>query len=222
MRVLLVEDDVMIGESVMEALRRGDHAADWSQDGLSALAALRAASFDIVLLDLGLPQRDGLSVLRTMRDGADGTPVLIITARDRVADRVAGLDGGADDYLLKPFDIDELAARMRAVVRRREGGASAVLEHRGIRLDPARREATLHGEAIMLTAREWAVLEALMRRPGVVLSRAQIEDKLYGFNSEVTSNTVEVHIHSLRKKLGSEAIGNVRGVGWMVPAEPLA
>lgn len=218
MRVLLVEDDTMIGESVLEALRADGHAADWMRDGGSALAALHAERFDIVLLDLGLPRHDGLSILRTLRSRSDATPVLIITARDRVADRIAGLDAGADDYLLKPFDVDELAARMRAVVRRHDGHASVVLDHRGIRLDTARREATLHGELLVLTAREWAVLEALMRKPGVVLSRAQIEQKLYGFDSEVASNTVEVHIHSLRRKLGADAIANVRGVGWAVPA----
>lgn len=219
MRVLLIEDDAMIGESVMEALRRDTHAADWMRDGDTALAALRAARYDMVLLDLGLPRRDGLSVLRCMRQANDTTPVLIITARDRVADRIAGLDAGADDYLQKPFDLDELAARMRALARRHAGRAAPAITHRGICLDVATRQAHFHGTPLPLSAREWALLEALLARPGIVFSRSQLEEKLYGFGAEVASNTVEVHIHSLRRKLGADAIRNVRSIGWLVPAE---
>lgn len=217
MRVLLIEDDTMIGESVMQALRMDHHAADWMQDGPSGLAAARLAVYDIVLLDLGLPICDGLTVLREMRSRSDATPVLILTARDQVAQRVAGLDAGADDYLLKPFDVDELAARMRALARRSAGRSAPVLEHLGLRLDAVQRQASLDGEPVALSAREWAILEALITRPGVVLSRPQLEEKLYGFGAEVASNTIEVHIHSLRKKLRPGLIVNIRGVGWRVP-----
>lgn len=219
MRTLLIEDDGMIGESVMDALRADNHAADWLRDGDAALTALRLAHYDIVLLDLGLPRRDGLSVLRAMRSRGDATPVLVLTARDGVQDRVAGLDAGADDYVLKPFDLHELSARMRALARRSAGRAAPVHEHRGVRLDPASHEVTHDGQRVALSTREWAVLEALIARPGVVLSRSQLEQHMYGFDAEISSNTVEVHIHNLRRKLGAAAIRNVRGIGWLMPKD---
>lgn len=217
MRVLLVEDDRMIAEAVRTALQQDGHAVDWMHDGASAAAALATSSFDLVLLDLGLPKRGGLEVLREARGRGDTTPVIIITARDDVQSRVAGLDSGADDYLVKPFDLDELAARMRSVLRRIGGRGEPVIEHAGIRLNPITREVARHGESVQLSAREYAVLEALLLRPGAILSRAQLEDRLYGWGGEIDSNAVEVYIHSLRRKLGADAIRTVRGVGYCVP-----
>ncbi len=219
MRLLLVEDDTMIGEAVQDLLRAEHYAVDWARDGTSADTALRTQSYDIVLLDLGLPGRDGLSVLRDLRTRKDRTPVLIATARDAVAERVAGLDAGADDYLLKPYDMDELLARIRALTRRAAGRAEPSYEHQGVVIHPATHEASVNGQPVVLSAREWAVLEPLLARPGAVLSRQQLEDKLYGWGDEVSSNAVEVYIHGLRKKLGAALILNVRGVGYMVPKE---
>lgn len=219
MRVLLTEDDRMIGHAVQTALRQDGCVVDWVRDAESADAALLAGSFDLLLLDLGLPGRDGISLLRELRARRDATPVLVITARDAVEDRIAGLDAGADDYLVKPFDLDELAARMRALLRRSAGHGTAYLEHRGVRLDPGTREVTRHGKPVSLSPREYAVLEALLLRPGVVLSRAQLEDRLYGWSESVESNAVEVYIHGLRRKLGHDMIQNVRGVGYFVPRE---
>ena len=219
MHLLLVEDDAMIGEAVLDALRAEHYAVDWVKNGDLADAALRTQAYDLVLLDLGLPGRDGLSVLRDLRARKQRVPVLITTARDAVRQRVAGLDAGADDYLLKPYDLDELLARIRALVRRAAGRAEPVYEHKGVSINPATREVLVNGEAVVLSAREWAVLEPLLARPGVVLSRAQLEEKLYGWKNEVSSNTVEVYIHGLRKKLGSELIHNIRGVGYMVPRQ---
>ena len=216
MRILLVEDDRMIGESVRSALRQEGHAVDWMRDGRAADAALSSESFDLVLLDLGLPQRDGLEVLRALRDRKDTTPVIILTARDAVADRVRGLDAGADDYVVKPFELDELTARMRAVRRRHSGRAQTAIEVEGVSVDPTTHEVTLRGESVLLSAREYAVLEALMLRPGAILSRAQLEDRLYGWGEEIESNAVSVYIHQLRRKLGAEFIHNVRGVGYYV------
>jgi two-component system response regulator QseB len=170
-----------------------------------------------VLLDLGLPSKDGLEVLRGLRARKNRVPVLVITARDAVADRVRGLDSGADDYLPKPFDLEELAARVRALVRRRDGRAEPAIEHRGLRLDPATREATFNGEPLALSAREYAVIEALAARPGAILSRAQLEERVYGWGAEVESNAIEVFVHALRKKLGADFIRTVRGVGYMLP-----
>jgi len=217
MRLLLVEDDTMIGEAVHDLLRAEHYAVDWVRDGAMADTALRMQQYDLVLLDLGLPERDGLSVLRDLRARKDRTPVLIATARDAVAQRVQGLDAGADDYLLKPYDLDELLARIRALTRRASGRAEPAYEHRGVVIQPATREVTVQGQPVVLSAREWAVLEPLIARPGMVLSRAQLEDKLYGWNDEISSNAVEVYIHGLRKKLGAELVLNVRGVGYMVP-----
>ena len=217
MRLLLVEDDTMIGEAVQDLLRAEHYAVDWARDANAADTALRTQSYDLVLLDLGLPGRDGLSVLRDMRTRRDRTPVLIATARDAVAQRVEGLDAGADDYLLKPYDMDELLARIRALTRRAAGRAEPSYEHDGVTITPATREAMVNGQPVILSAREWAVLESLLARPGAVLSRQQLEDKLYGWGDEVSSNAVEVYIHGLRKKLGAGLIINVRGVGYMVP-----
>lgn len=217
MRLLLIEDDTMIGESVLDLLRAEHYAVDWVRDGEMAETALRTQTYDLVLLDLGLPRRDGLSVLRSLRARRQRTPVLIATARDSVQQRIEGLDAGADDYVLKPYDLHELLARIRALVRRASGRAEPVYEHMGVSINPATREVTVRGEAVVLSAREWAVLEPLLARPGMVLSRAQLEEKLYGWKDEISSNAVEVYIHGLRKKLGAELIQNVRGVGYMVP-----
>jgi two-component system response regulator QseB len=220
MRLLLVEDDAMIGESVRLGLRRDGFTVDWVQDGRAAELALAnvaaGAVYDLMLLDLGLPRKEGLEVLRTLRRNGNRLPVLILTARDSVADRVKGLDAGADDYLVKPFDLDELAARIRALLRRQAGRAAPVIQHGELALDPSTREVTFKGRALALSAREFALLAAFLDRPGAVLSREQLEEKLYGWNEEVESNTVEVYIHSLRKKLGQDFIKNIRGVGYMV------
>ncbi|HEY1393725.1 MAG TPA: response regulator [Methylibium sp.] len=216
MRLLLIEDDRMIGESVRQALRHEGHAVDWVRDVRAAQGTLATEQFDCVLLDLGLPDGDGLDVLRTLRSRRDATPVILLTARDALEDRVAGLDAGADDYLVKPFEFDELAARMRAVLRRRAGRADTLLAHEGVTLDPATRQVMLRGEPVLLSAREFAVLEALMSRPGAILSRAQLEDRLYGWGDAIESNAISVYIHQLRRKLGADFIRNVRGVGYFV------
>lgn len=217
MRLLLVEDDLMIGESVLDLLRAEGYAVDWVKDGDMADTALDLQNYDLVLLDLGLPRRDGLTVLRRLRARKDRTPVLIATARDAVAQRVEGLDMGADDYIVKPYELDELLARIRALLRRAAGRAEPVYEHLGISIDPLTREVTLDGHAVVLSAREWAVLELLLARPGMILSRRQLEEKLYGWKDELSSNAVEVYIHGLRKKLGPGIIQNVRGVGYVMP-----
>jgi DNA-binding response OmpR family regulator len=216
MRILLVEDDRMIGESIRTALRQDGSAVDWVRDGRSAESTLATEEFDIVLLDLGLPQRDGLEVLQAMRLRHDQTPVIVLTARDALADRVAGLDAGADDYLVKPFELEELAARIRAVARRKAGRGEPGVEIGEVRLDPSMRQVTRGGEPVVLSAREYAVLEALMARPGAILSRAQLEDRLYGWGDAIESNAVSVYIHQLRSKLGNDFIRNVRGVGYYV------
>lgn len=217
MRLLLVEDDPMIGEAVQDLLRAEHYAVDWARDGDAADTALRTQPYDLVLLDLGLPKRDGLAVLRDLRTRKDRTPVLVATARDAVTQRIEGLDAGADDYVLKPYDLDELLARIRALLRRAAGRAEPVYEHQGVSINPATREVTVRGTPVVLSGREWAVLEPLIARPGMVLSRQQLEDKLYGWGDEVSSNAVEVYVHGLRKKLGPELVLNVRGVGYLVP-----
>jgi two-component system OmpR family response regulator len=220
MRVLLVEDDRMIGESVQDELRESSYAVDWVRDGKLALTSLTTHVYDAILLDLGLPGADGLDVLSAVRRGAHHVPLIIITARDSVEARIRGLDEGADDYLIKPFDIAELKARMRAVIRRRGGQAAPLMTNGVLTLDPATREATCGDIATRLSSREFALLQSLMVRPGAILSRAELEDRIYGWNEEVESNAVEFLIHSLRKKLGATAIKNVRGVGWMVSKQP--
>ncbi|MEH0165550.1 response regulator transcription factor [Paucibacter sp. JuS9] len=219
MRILLVEDDSMIGEQLLDLLRAEDYAVDWVRDGELADAALQAQAYDLVLLDLGLPRKDGMSVLRSLRARKQAMPVLIMTARDAVEQRIAGLDAGADDYVLKPFDLDELLARIRALLRRASGRAEPVYSHKGVSINPVSREVLAEGRPVTLSAREWAVLEPLLARPGLVLSRQQLEEKLYSWKDEISSNAVEVYIHGIRKKLGAGLIENVRGVGYRVPRE---
>ena len=230
MRLLLVEDDRMIGDSLRSALRLEGHAVDWVRVVQAATATLASERFDCVLLDLGLPAGGpgaeaasadgGLAVLGALRTRGDSTPVIVLTARDGPGDKVAGLDAGADDYLVKPFDLDELAARIRAVARRHSGRAEPALAFGGVTLDPATRQVTHDGTPVLLSAREFAVLEALMQRPGALLSRAQLEDRLYGWGEEIESNAVSVYIHQLRRKLGADFIQNVRGVGYFVGTAP--
>jgi two-component system OmpR family response regulator len=219
MRILLVEDDAMIGRAVHELLRSENYATDWVRDGDAADTALQSEPYDLVLLDLGLPRTDGLQVLRKLRSRRDSVPVLIATARDAVGDRVAGLDAGADDYIVKPYDTDELLARVRALLRRSAGRAEPLISHKGVELNPATKQATLGGQPLALSAREWVLLEPMLQRPGVVFSRAQLEEKLYGWKDGVSSNAVEVYVHGLRKKLGSDFIKTVRGLGYVVPRE---
>ena len=216
MRLLLVEDDPMIGAGVQSGLRQEGHTVDWVRDGKAAELALASGVHEMLLLDLGLPHKSGLELLSGLRRQGLDLPVLVITARDSVADRVKGLDAGADDYLVKPFDLDELSARIRALMRRRAGRASPRIEHGPLTLDPATHQVTLNGDPLALSAREFALLHALLEQPGVPLSRAQLEERLYGWNEEVESNTVEVYIHALRRKLGAEWIRNVRGVGYRI------
>ena len=217
MRLLLVEDDLMIGESVLDLLRAEGYAVDLVKDGEMADTALDSQTYDLVLLDLGLPRRDGLAVLRRLRARKDRTPVLVATARDAIAQRVEGLDMGADDYIVKPYELDELLARIRALIRRAAGRAEPVYEHLGVSISPVTHEVLLDGQAVVLSAREWSILELLLARPGMVLSRRQLEEKLYSWKDDLSSNAVEVYIHGLRKKLGPRIIQNVRGVGYMIP-----
>ena len=219
MRILLVEDDAMIGRAVLDLLRSENYASDWVRDGAAADVALQSERYDLVLLDLGLPRADGLEVLRKLRSRRDSVPVLIATARDAVGDRVAGLDAGADDYIVKPYDTDELLARVRALLRRSAGRAEPLISHKGVELNPATKQASANGQPLALSAREWVVLEPMLQRPGVVFSRAQLEEKLYGWKDEVSSNAVEVYVHGLRKKLGPDFIKTVRGLGYVVPRE---
>ncbi len=207
----------MIAQGLQTALRAGGFAVDWMRDGESAAAALRTPAFDLVLLDLGLARRDGLEVLRELRRRGDATPVIVLTARDDIRDRVAGLDAGADDYIVKPFDLDEVTARMRSVLRRAAGRGDPAIQHGELRLDPVTRTVERAGAPVNLSAHEYAVLEALLQRPGAVLSRSQLEDRLYGWDEPIGSNAVEVYIHGLRRKLGSDAIRTLRGVGYFVP-----
>jgi DNA-binding response OmpR family regulator len=217
MRLLLVEDDGMVGSAVREGLRQDGFSIDWVLDGAAAETALRTEPYDCLLLDLGLPKKSGLDVLRGLRARRNAIPVVVITARDAVPDRIAGLDAGADDYVVKPFDLEEVAARVRAVIRRRQGRGEPEIEHRGLVLKPATRQAELRGAPLQLSRREFAVLEALAARPGAILSRQQIEQHVYGWGEEIESNAVEVFVHSIRKKLGADFIVTVRGAGYMVP-----
>lgn len=222
MRVLLVEDDDMIAAGVSKALRAEGWAVDRVGDGLAAESAAHRVAYDMILLDLGLPGQDGLRVLGALRRDRIDTPVLVLTARDAIADRVRGLDAGADDYLVKPFDLDELIARMRALARRRAGRSTPRIELGAVCIDPAARTVSRDGEPVGLSAREYALLAALAARPGAVLSKAQLEDKMYGWGEEVGSNTVEVYVHALRKKLGADLIRTVRGLGYTLVAPAAA
>lgn len=216
MRILLVEDDPMIGEAVAVALKDAAYAVDWVRDGDAAESALAGSEHQAVLLDLGLPRRDGFEVLRRLREQGLRLPVIIVTARDAVEERIRGLDLGADDYVLKPFDVNELLARLRAVIRRQAGQAAALLDNGVVSLDPATREARRGEAAFVLSAREFALLHALLLRPGAILTRAELEARIYGWNEEVESNAVDFLIHGVRKKLGADVVKNVRGAGWMV------
>lgn len=207
----------MIAQGLQTGLRQNGFAVDWMQDGRSAAGALQTSAFDLVLLDLGLPHRDGIEVLRELRKRGDSTPVIILTARDEIQDRIAGLDAGADDYIVKPFDLDEVTARIRSVLRRAAGRGDPSIQHGELRLDPVARTVERAGVPVPLSAHEFSVLEALLQRPGAVLSRSQIEDRLYGWDEQIGSNAVEVYIHGLRRKLGSDAIRTLRGVGYYIP-----
>jgi two-component system OmpR family response regulator len=219
MRVLLVEDDEAIGSAVAEALRKGGYTVDWVGDGQQALTAALVEKYAAVLLDLSLPGMDGLEVLRRLRDGSSKVPILVMTARAAIEERIDGLDAGADDYLVKPFHVGELLARLRALVRRQGPEVQPVLRNGAVSLDPSSREVVFQGEQRRLSPREFAVLYEFLRRPGMILSRAELEQRIYGWNEEVESNAIEFLIHGLRKKLDTGVIKNVRGVGWMIPKE---
>src|SRR6185503_254299 len=218
MRVLVIEDDPMIGRAVVAGLQDGGYTVDWVREGTDAELALTHRVYDLALLDLGLPRRDGLEILRSMRRAGNTLPVVIITARDAVADRVAGLDNGADDYLVKPFDLDELLARARAVIRRKDGRPTPEMACGALVVDPVKRRVTFRGAPVELSGREFAVLAALMKEPGAVVSREKLEDAVYGWGEEIGSNSIEVHLHHLRRKLLPELIRNVRGVGYRIVA----
>ena len=217
MRILLVEDDPQLGDGLCIGLRQAGFTVDWLQTGKSASAALAVETFDLVVLDLGLPDGCGMQVLRTLRQAGRDLPVLILTARDAVSDKIAGLDAGADDYLVKPIDLDELAARLRALARRRQGRATLLLVHGSLTLDPAGRRVTRDGVEVSLSAREFSLLQVLLEAAGRVLPKSQLEQALYGWSDEPDSNALEVHIHHLRKKLGSTLIRTLRGVGYTIP-----
>ena len=219
MRLLLIEDDPMIGAGMQQALRGEGYTVDWVRDGVAAELAVADNPYELLLLDLGLPRRDGIALLQRLRADGNTLPVLVITARDAVADRVRGLDAGADDYLVKPFDLDELGARVRALLRRQRGAAAPTITLGPLQVDPAAHTVTLHGTPIRLSAREFSLLCALLEQPGKPLSRAQLEERLYGWDEEVESNAVEVHIHALRRKLGAEWVRNLRGVGYYLPVQ---
>jgi two-component system response regulator QseB len=216
MRILLIEDDAMIGKALQRGLSDAGFTVDWVTDGRAAELALGVGIYDLAVLDLGLPHKDGMEILAQLRSSGNAMPVLIASARDTVRDRIAGLEAGADDYVLKPFDLDELIARVRALLRRHAGSGSPVSRFGRLVLDPVRKSVTRDGVAVELSAREFAVLEALMQRPGAVLSRERLEDSVYGWGDEVGSNAIEVHLHHLRRKLGTATIKNVRGVGYRV------
>jgi len=218
MRILLVEDDLMIGKTLLAALQRDGYSVDWVKDGQAARVALdtMGEAYALVLLDLGLPKKSGLELLREVRRGGSKVRVLIVTAKDEIADRVAGLDAGADDYLVKPFSQDELEARMRALLRRDVAHGDNVLRNGNLVLDRSTRTVTRDGLPVELSKREFALLAALLERPGTALSKAQLEERLYGWGDEVESNAVEVHVHNLRRKLGAEAIRTIRGVGYVI------
>ncbi len=216
MRVLLVEDDELIGKAVKQALKGETYAVDWVQDGETALSSLNMEDYSLLLLDLGLPRKDGLEVLKEIRQSKKSMPVIILTARDSIEDRIKGLDYGADDYLVKPFSIDELHARIRAVVRRNNSIASPILQNSIMELDPSTCEASRDDITHTLSAKEYSLLHTLMLRPGNIFSRNQLEESIYGWNEEVASNAIEFLIHAIRKKLGKDSIKNIRGMGWMV------
>ncbi|MDF3863444.1 response regulator transcription factor [Pseudomonas denitrificans (nom. rej.)] len=216
MRLLVVEDDPALGEGICNGLRQEGYTIDWLQDGVSALHALQQETFDLVVLDLGLPRLDGIEVLRRLRAGGDAVPVLILTARDATDDRIAGLDAGADDYLIKPFDLNELKARLRALLRRSAGRAKVLIEHAGVTLDPATRQVSYKGHPVVLTPKEYRLLHELLSQPGKVFTRERLTQLLYGWDEEPESNTLEVNVYHLRKKLFNDLIRTVRGIGYLV------
>ena len=221
MRILLAEDDMQLGEGMCLGLKALGHTVDWVRDGISVEHALATESLDVLILDLGLPQKDGLTILQNLRRSDTDLPVLVLTARDRIEDRIEGLDLGADDYVVKPFDLLEVNARLRAICRRREGRAAPVIEHGALKLNPASREVTLNGDPVPLSSYEYAVLEILLTHSGRILSRKFLEESLYGWDEGVESNAIEVYIHHLRRKIDKELIRTVRGVGYTI-AKPKA
>ncbi|QHF04555.1 response regulator [Pseudomonas asturiensis] len=216
MRLLLIEDDAALGEGIHQALSREGYTVDWIRDGSSALHALLSETFDLAILDLGLPRLDGFEVLKRLRHSGSTLPVMILTARDSTEDRITGLDTGADDYLVKPFDVSELKARLRALLRRSAGRAKVLIEHAGITLDPGTQQVSYHNEPVALTPKEYQLLYELLSPPGRVMTRERLMQLLYGWNEEAESNTLEVHIHHLRKKFSSDLIRTIRGVGYLV------
>jgi two-component system OmpR family response regulator/two-component system response regulator QseB len=220
MRILVVEDDPLLADGLQAGLRQAGFDVDLAQDGVAADLALATHQHAAVVLDLGLPRLGGLEVLKRLRAGSSAVPVLILTARDRVEDRIKGLDSGADDYVVKPVDLGELAARLRALVRRSKGEATPVLQNGALRLDPAARQVTFRGDRVELQAREFAMLHELMLSAGRVLSREQLVERLYAWGEEIESNAIEVHVHHLRRKLAPEVIRTVRGVGYLMPRQP--
>ncbi|MDH4568096.1 response regulator transcription factor [Pseudomonas sp. BN414] len=220
MRLLLVEDDNALGAGVRAGLRQEGYTIDWLTDGASALHALQNEEFDLAILDLGLPRLDGVHVLQKLRAGGSTLPVLVLTARDGLEDRILGLDAGADDYLVKPFDLNELKARLRALLRRSAGRPQVLIEHAGVVLDPTNQQVSYQGNPVTLTPKEYQLLHELLSQPGKVLTRERLVQTLYGWDEEAESNTLEVHIHHLRKKLSSDLIRTVRGIGYRVDAQP--
>ena len=220
MRLLLVEDDNALGAGVRAGLRQEGYTIDWLTDGASALHALQTEEFDLAILDLGLPRLDGLQVLQQLRSGGSTVPVLVLTARDATEDRILGLDAGADDYLVKPFDLNELKARLRALLRRSAGRPQVLIEHAGVVLDPTSQQVSYQGSPVALTPKEYQLLHELLSQPGKVITRERLVQTLYGWDEEAESNTLEVHIHHLRKKLSSDLIRTVRGIGYLVDGRP--
>ncbi|ASF44714.1 response regulator [Methylovulum psychrotolerans] len=219
MRLLLVEDDEILGDGLVAGLTMEGYAVDWLTNGKLADEALKLNSYELIVLDLNLPDMDGLSILRALRSRKDETPVMVLTARDTVPDRVLGLDSGADDFVIKPFDLDEVCARLRALARRNEGRSVPTIEYKGVVLDPAAHQVTFNNEKVELSQKEFEILNFLMGNIGRVISRARLEESLYSWNADIESNTVEVHIHHLRKKLDASLIRTVRGVGYIIDSD---
>lgn len=215
MRLLLVEDDELLGDAVKTGLTQFDYVVDWLKNGEAALSALKSETFELIILDLGLPQLSGLALLKQIRLDGNQTPVIILTARESIEDRIKGLDSGADDYLVKPFDLNELSARIRALVRRSQGRADTILHYKNVILNPAAHSVTVDNEPVNVPRREFALLQKLLESNGKVLSREQLMQSMYGWEEDVDSNALEVHIHNLRKKLNADFIRTIRGVGYM-------
>ena len=219
MRILLVEDDRMIGEGLKKGLKLGGYAVDWVEDGQSAEVSLKTQPYDLVILDLGLPEKSGMEVLHDIRQSNDNTPVLILTARDNISDKVAGLDEGADDYMLKPFALEELEARIRSIIRRKSGYSQPVFQHQDIVLNPATKQVNYKGQNIALSGKEFSLLHDLIKNPSAIVSKNQLEESLYGWNEEISSNAIEVHVHQIRKKMSTSVIKTIRNVGYTLDKE---